>query len=160
MNPVSFFAAALCAAQLVPEARAQVMPLDLPATESHFTTYTGHCTGSYGCRTLSVDTHDDSLSIDMTDLIRDGSHAILAGVKIADPEGGDREVYRLTTLTSQFRHADFKAGKFQADSVPDSTCIIHRPMHDAALSSLSCTYYTVNEFGDADPTIFGFVRSP
>lgn len=136
------------------------MSLDNVAGDSQAMTYSGHCTGSFSCRSLTVDTHEDSLSIDMTDLVRDGSHATLTGERIADPEGMDRDVYRLTTLISEFRHVDFRVGKFKDENVPDSLCTIERPQRNAALSAINCTYYVVNEFGDADPVIFGFIRSP
>ncbi|GBQ82361.1 hypothetical protein AA13595_0906 [Gluconacetobacter johannae DSM 13595] len=66
------------------------------------------------------------------------------------------ETLRLCTLKSRFTHLDFGIDAVRSRTAPQSTCTLRS--RDKAFSSLDCTYYVGNDFGDFEPMQFSFFR--
>ncbi|MBB2189346.1 hypothetical protein HLH34_05125 [Gluconacetobacter azotocaptans] len=122
--------------------------------EASPTYYPGQCGGRFACSRLGVTTGNGSLTVDMTNLLKDGSPAVLDG-NVLD-EDDDHATYALRTLKSRFTHLDFGVDAFRSKTAPQSTCTVR--YRDKAFSSLDCTYYIGNDFGDFEPVQFSFFR--
>ncbi|MBB2201963.1 hypothetical protein [Gluconacetobacter tumulisoli] len=118
------------------------------------TYYSGQCGGRFACSRLGVTIGNGSLTIDMTNLLKDGSPASLDGDLL--DEDDDHATYALRTLKSRFTHLDFGINAFRSTTAPRSTCTVR--YRDKTFSSLDCTYYVGNDFGDFEPTQFSFFR--